>query len=104
MRRSDFPIYIEEEFKKLIGLFSTKNQSYGKEDDLFYNFRHTATRLFGDALPDSMYMVLFAYVDKHMVALANRGLDDPEYDSRWDDVIVYALIAKAMGRYIVGQP
>ena len=81
--------------------FNQKNKSYGQEEDLFYNFRRTAKRVMQakfDSEYEDMYRTMLAYQDKHRVALANRGLDEPEFEERCLDEIVYTLLAIALHR------
>ncbi len=87
---------LEPSLKEIQELFSLKNKSYGIEDDAFHNFRSTALRVHGTDDHEIMFRVLYCYMDKHLVALANRGMDDPECESRLRDIIVYCLIGLAM--------
>ena len=97
MNRGTFvPNIVEPEFKKILDLFQFKNVSYGSETDLFHNFRNTAKRVFKDDSYDGMYKSLLTYMDKHLVALANKGLQDKEFIERNRDIIVYCLLAMAM--------
>ena len=97
MNRETFvPNIVESEFKKILDLFQFKNVSYGSETDLFHNFRNTAKRVFKDDSYDGMYKSLLTYMDKHLVALANKGLQDKEFIERNRDIIVYCLLAMAM--------
>lgn len=98
MTREEFLTLADVEFLNIQNLFRRKNQSYGAEVDLFYNFRESAKRVLNDTSYQSMFRILFAYMDKHLVALSNRGLDEQEFEERMRDVIVYALIAIAMHR------
>ena len=43
-----------------------------------------------------MFKVLLTLMDKHLVALVNNGVNDPEAASRLRDVCVYSLIGIAM--------
>lgn len=45
-----------------------------------------------------MFQVLLTYMDKHLVVLANKGIREREFEERLRDVMVYSLIAIAMGR------
>ena len=97
MNRETFvPNIVEPEFKKILDLFQFKNVSYGSGTDLFHNFRNTAKRVFKDDSYDGMYKSLLTYMDKHLVALANKGLQDKEFIERNRDIIVYCLLAMAM--------
>lgn len=82
MTREDFLTLAEVEFANIQNLFRRKNESYGQNNDLFHNFRSTAKRVLNDCSFSSMFKVLFAYMDKHLVAVANRGLDDQEFEER----------------------
>lgn len=94
--RSEFLALLSTELESIQQLFEEKNQSYGTVDDLFYNFRQTAIRIFNKQEHTAMFTVLMTLVDKHLVPLANKGLDDKECAERLRDVIVYALIGIAM--------
>jgi hypothetical protein len=92
---------MEEILEKVKALFSQKNESYGQDQDLFHNFRKTAKRVMQakfDSEYEDMYRVMLAYQDKHRVALANLGLDEPEFEERCLDEIVYTLLAIALHR------
>lgn len=94
--RNQFLALLVSEMESIQQLFEEKNQSYGTADDLFYNFRQTAIRIFNKQEHAAMFTVLMTLVDKHLVALANKGLNDKECAERLRDVIVYALIGIAM--------
>lgn len=96
MTRDELRIVIHDELKRLERLFEEKNRSYGMEKDGFYNFSETARRVFGTGDLMHAFAVLRILADKHWVALANNGLDDPEADQRLRDIAVYALIGLAM--------
>ncbi len=93
MSRDNFIQLMKDELERVKKVFENKNRSYGKGNDAFHNFRATAIRKYGEGSPGKMYDVLFTLMDKHLVALANNGLDDPEFEERTRDVIVYSLIA-----------
>lgn len=92
-RNELFQLVAEREFNNIMELFSRKNKCYGRDADLFHNFRETARRIEGNTDRPAMFKVLATYVDKHWVALCNCGLDDPEYEERLRDIIVYCLLA-----------
>lgn len=98
MTRDDFFEITCETWGKIEDLFNIKNKSYGRGDDIFHNFRETALRLTRCDSPEHMFQVLLVLQDKHRVALANRGLDDPEFEERVMDDIIYSLLAIAMYR------
>ena len=101
MTRADFYLIMDEIIEKIKKLFSTKNDSYGQEEDLFHNFRRTAERVLPGQFEneyEDMYRVMLTYQDKHRVALANRGLEEPEFEERCLDEIVYTLLAIALHR------
>ncbi|MFA5385647.1 MAG: hypothetical protein WC364_13510 [Eubacteriales bacterium] len=98
MDRKEFVELMDSLFDIVRELFTLKNASYGIEDDVFHNFRSTALRVFGTDDPETMFRVLLAYMDKHLVALANKGIHDREYESRLQDIIVYSLLAIVLGR------
>lgn len=99
MKRDDFVKILSETVEETKWLFSRKNKSYGAEDDVFYNFRTTARRVIKGQYEDEhedMLRVLCCYVDKHWVAICNRGLSDPEFSERCQDIINYMFIALAL--------
>lgn len=97
MTRQEFVEQVlEPSLEEIKELFSLKNKSYGIEDDAFHNFRSTALRVHGTDDHETMFRVLYCYMDKHLVALANKGLSDDEYESRLKDIIVYCLLAIAL--------
>ena len=101
MTRDDFYPLINEILDKVKKKFTEKNESYGQEGDLFHNFRGTAKRVMQakfDSEYEDMYRVMLAYQDKHRVALANLGLEEPEFEERCLDEIVYTLLAIALHR------
>ena len=101
MTRDDFYPIMNEVLEKVKKLFSAKNDSYGQEEDLFHNFRCTAERVLPGQFEngyEDMYRVMLSYQDKHRVALANLGLDEPEFEERCLDEIVYTLLAIALHR------
>lgn len=103
MSRDKFIHQLNEDLDRVKMTFETKNKSYGKGDDAFHNFRATAIRKYGDGSPDKMYDILFTLMDKHLVALANNALDDPEFEERTRDVIVYSLIALGIYKEYKGE-
>lgn len=98
MTRNELREAIKAECVAIIDLFDRKNQSYGADNEAFHNFVETARRVFGSPDLRLAFQVLLVYADKHLVALTNRGLDDPEAADRLRDIAVYALIGLAMWR------
>lgn len=98
MTRNEFVPFMETIFNQLRALFTNKNHSYGQTDDAFFNFRETARRHLGGEDYPALFKALSIMKDKHAVALANKGLDDPEVEQRLLDQIVYDLLALAMYR------
>lgn len=98
MTREDLVKLVESEVASIVDLFKRKNESYGDDTNAFYNFEETAREVLKSDSPNAALRVLLAYVHKHFLALCNRGLDDPEFDQRCRDIIVYMLIALAMRR------
>lgn len=98
MTRDELLEAIKFECDAVAELFERKNQSYGSDNDAFYNFVETARRIFGIADLRLAFRILLVYIDKHMIALSNRGLGDPEAAERLRDIVVYALIGLAMVR------
>ncbi|EAX47541.1 hypothetical protein TcarDRAFT_1276 [Thermosinus carboxydivorans Nor1] len=87
--------YILNKLNEVKSLFEYKNGAYGAENDVFWNFRQTALRKFGSALPPAMFDVAYILADKHWVALG-KGIDVAEAEERLQDMIVYCLIMLAM--------
>ena len=98
MTREEFAAGLDAEMQAIKELFAIKNGSYGKGADVFHNFRASAERVHGHADLGTMFTVLYTYLDKHLVALANGGPLDPEFEDRLRDVIVYSLLALGMYR------
>lgn len=97
MTRNELKRMIETELVSITELFDVKNESYGVEVDAFHNFRQSAIRVYGEDSPGAMFTVLLTLMDKHLVALANKGIDDKDFRERLRDIIVYCLIGIAMG-------
>jgi len=96
--KQDLLNLIDELLPQIRDKFAYKNKAYGRDEDAFHNFRNTAKRVLNDDSFEGMYKTLLVYKDKHDVALANRGMDDPEFEERFIDNIVYSLIAIGMNR------
>ena len=98
-RRSDFVLFIRDKFEEIERIFDRKNVRYGATDDLFWNFRQTAERLYPDMYAKDPYAAMFlvaeTLVDKHNVALA-KGIEVSECDERLIDRIVYSLLQLKM--------
>ena len=98
-RRKDFVLFIRDKFEEIEKLFSKKNEGYGASDDLFWNFRQTAERLYPAIYSKDNYAAMFlvaeTLVDKHNVALA-KGIAVSECDERLLDRIVYTLLQLKM--------
>ena len=98
-RRRDFVLFIRDKFEEIEKLFVRKNAGYGAQQDLFWNFRQTAERLYPDMYAQepfaAMFLVAETLVDKHNVALA-KGLAVSECDERLMDRIVYSLLQLKM--------
>ena len=97
--RSDFVLFIRDKFEEIEKLFARKNAGYGATNDLFWNFRHTAERIYPDLYSKDPYAAMFlvaeTLVDKHNVALA-KGIAVNECDERLMDRIVYSLLQLKM--------
>ena len=98
-RRSDFVLFIRDKFEEIEKLFVRKNAGYGAQQDLFWNFRQTAKRLYPEMYAKepftAMFLVAETLVDKHNVALA-KGIEVSECDERLIDRIVYSLLQLKM--------
>jgi hypothetical protein len=97
MTRNELREIIESELVSITELFDVKNHSYGVDDDAFHNFRQSALRIYGDDSRGEMFTVLMTLMDKHLVALVNKGIGDRDFSERLRDIIVYCLIGIAMG-------
>ena len=97
--RSDFVLFIRDKFEEIEKLFARKNAGYGATNDLLWNFRHTAERIYPDLYSKDPYAAMFlvaeTLVDKHNVALA-KGIAVNECDERLMDRIVYSLLQLKM--------
>ena len=96
MNRKELINIIKNEQEEILKLFESKNESYGDEGEAFYNFRQSATRIFNDDSLESQFKILLTLMDKHSVALANKGIADIAFEERLKDIIVYSHIAIAM--------
>lgn len=81
---------------EILPLFTQKNQSYGISEDGFWNFRKAADIIYGSGDTEYQFNILMAYVMKHILALTNKNIYEPEFRSRCKDIIVYMLIAMSM--------
>lgn len=98
-KRADFVLFIQDKFEEIRNLFARKNEGYGTKDDLFWNFRQTAERLYPTMYEQDPYAAMFlvaeTLVDKHNVALA-KGIAVSECEERLLDRIVYSLLQLKM--------
>ena len=98
-KRADFVLFIQDKFEEIRKLFARKNEGYGTNDDLFWNFRQTAERLYPTIYEQDPYAAMFlvaeTLVDKHNVALA-KGIAVSECEERLLDRIVYSLVQLKM--------
>ena len=98
-RKTDFLLFIQDKFEEIKKLFARKNEGYGAIDDLFWNFRQTAERLYPSMYAQAPYAAMFlvaeTLVDKHNVALA-KGIAVSECEERLLDRIVYSLLQLKM--------
>ena len=98
-RRGDFILFVRDKFEEIEKLFVRKNVGYGATDDLIWNFRQTAERLYPAFYTHDPYAAMFlvaeTLVDKHNVALA-KGIAVSECDERLLDRIVYSLLQLKM--------
>lgn len=92
MKRDEFIPIRDREIEKVLNLYSSRNQSYGAEGEVFHNFKETARRVHNDTSHEAMWKVILTYMDKHMVALA-KGIQEEEFVERLRDIIVYSLLA-----------
>ncbi|MCX7633234.1 MAG: hypothetical protein N2Z22_07880 [Turneriella sp.] len=98
-QRTDFALFIEDKIEEIKKLFTRKNEGYGANGDLFWNFRRTAKRIYPDKYTqdpyDAMFLVAETLVDKHNVALA-KGITVSECEERLLDRIIYSLLQLKM--------
>lgn len=97
-RKMDFLLFIQDKFEEIQKLFARKNEGYGANGDLFWNFRQTAERLYPTMYAQdpcaAMFLVAETLVDKN-VALA-QGIAVSECEERLLDRIVYFLLQMKM--------
>lgn len=93
MCRNELNAIVREMANRVGQMFSVKQEGYGQDEDGLHNFRASAKRIYGEATHENMLKVLQTLQDKHLVALANRGLGDKEFEERCLDVAVYSFIA-----------
>ncbi len=97
MTRDDLQKFISDDWQRVLEKFKVKNKSYGNKQDAFYNFRETARRVVGqEPSLEQAFWVLLTLADKHWVALMQGGARTDEAADRLLDVVVYALIGRAM--------
>lgn len=98
-RKTDFLLFIQDKFEEIQKLFARKNEGYGANGDLLWNFRQTAERLYSSIYAQDPYAAMFlvaeTLVDKHNVALA-KGIAVSECEERLLDRIVYSLLQLKM--------
>ena len=98
-KRVDFVLFIQDKFEEIWKLFARKNEGYGTNDDLFWNFRQTAERLYPSVYEQDPYAAMFlvaeTLVDKHNVALA-KGIAVSECEERLLDRVVYSMLQLKM--------
>ncbi len=98
-KRTDFALFIQDKFEEIQKLFARKNEGYGTNDDLFWNFRQTAERLYPTMYEQdpfaAMFLVAETLVDKHNVALA-KGIAVSECEERLLDRVVYSMLQLKM--------
>ena len=98
-KRADFVLFIQDKFEEIRKLFARKNEGYGTNDDLFWNFRQTAERLYPTIYEQDPYAAMFlvaeTLVDKHNVALA-KGIAVSECEERLLDRVVYSMLQLKM--------
>jgi len=92
VKRDEFLKILDRELENVRKVFAYKNVAYGREDEAFYNFKESARRQLKSGDPKAAFKVLQILADKHEVALANVGFEDPECPERLRDIIVYSLI------------
>lgn len=96
MTRGELRKFIENKLARIQEKFDLKNESYGADEDAFHNFEEAARRWLGSTDLEAQFRILMIYMDKHLIALANRGLGEREADDRLEDIMVYTAIASAM--------
>lgn len=104
MNRSELKVVIEKIFTdEILSKFNEKNKSYGSEknNDAFFNFEQTGVRLVSNpninlSELDKKLLPLFAYMDKHNVALMQGLSETVEFKERLIDNILYGFMALAI--------
>lgn len=85
--------------KEIVNTFEHKNISYGGAPgkNVFHNFAESARRVLGEDTKENRFTVLLTLVDKHLVALANKGVTDLDFEERCVDIAVYMMLAIGIG-------
>lgn len=95
MTNQEFLTLMDQEFEAIKKLFDKKGKGYGGRNDVLFNFKTTAERIFGDASYENMFKVAEIYKDKHNVSLA-KGIHTTEVRERLLDNIIYSFFQLAM--------
>ena len=96
MNTYEFLKMAEKEVADSLNIIRKKGESYGAAEDVFFNFRQTAARLFPEMhIHEGMFLVAEILKDKHSVALA-KGMYVNECRERLLDNMNYTLFQLAM--------
>ena len=96
MNTYEFLKMAEKEVADSLAIIRKKGESYGAAEDVFFNFRQTAERMFPEMpIHEGMFLVAEVLKDKHSVALA-KGMYVNECRERLLDNLNYTLFQLAM--------
>lgn len=96
MNTYEFLKMAEKEVADSLAIIRKKGESYGAAEDVFFNFRQTAARMFPEMpIHEGMFLVAEILKDKHSVALA-KGMYVNECRERLLDNLNYTLFQLAM--------
>ena len=96
MNTYEFLKMAEKEVADSLAIIRKKGESYGAAEDVFFNFRQTAARMFPEMpIHEGMFLVAEVLKDKHSVALA-KGMYVNECRERLLDNLNYTLFQLAM--------
>ncbi len=96
MNTYEFLKMAEKEVADSLAIIRKKGESYGAAEDVFFNFRQTAERMFPEMpVHEGMFLVAEILKDKHSVAIA-KGMYVNECRERLLDNLNYTLFQLAM--------
>ena len=98
LTREELYLDIQKSLENLKEKFTSKNGSYGGDEEGLHNFKASAIRFYGRDSLENQFMVAMVLLDKHMVTLAKNGISDKECIDRLEDLMAYGAIMIAMRR------